>query len=430
MQGGRRKAISRSEGSSDLEAKLERIEEALVSGKGKDAWDKVSIVSTFLSSVVIAIVIFGVGLWFDHKASLREAARADREIRARELDVVAKFLPYLRQDSDESDKTQAVLLIKKLASVKVAAAVAEAIGTRGAEEALVTIARGELNPDEQKAVTEALRSLSKRNPVVVGCDGTFELEKSDAFQTLSEAEKGAVIGVVRATGKIKVRHHPNPQVDWLGTGFLVAPNLVVTAGYVVHELINEHGEFRVNTVTDQTAEVYFELLDHHKCDRNREYRIRKVSLLHANSDRAESSSRKELAFLEIDPISPELVEPTPLSDEPVAAADDRVVIVGYPAYSVFLPKDVQKEAFGELYNVKRLFFGKVSGFRDAEPDSLLHDAVTTGGVGGAPVVHLPSGLVIAMHSGGLWRNDRKEGFAVPLNGLRIRELIAELSATN
>lgn len=65
--------------------------------------------------------------------------------------------------------------------------------------------------------------------------------------------------------------------------------------------------------------------------------------------------------------------------------------------------------------------------------TLGHDALTSGGVSGAPVIDLKTGLVVGLHSGGKWDQVRKMNFAVPLwkilRDQEFRDLLEESGAT-
>jgi hypothetical protein len=103
-------------------------------GSMKDAWDKFHSVSTFSSGVLIALI----GLYFTHsyneRQSEREANMQAQNIKLQEMQTAEKYIPYLARGNEEERKA-AVIMIRHLASEKLAIAVVEAYPSKGTREA-------------------------------------------------------------------------------------------------------------------------------------------------------------------------------------------------------------------------------------------------------------------------------------------------------
>lgn len=110
--------------------------------ENKDWWDRLSSISTFLSSVVIA----GIGLYFTHSYNAIESARksdlekqdnANKTYQAQilEMQTVEKFIPHLTSKNEETKKI-AILTISTLASSKVATNIGQLYKTKGTQEAV------------------------------------------------------------------------------------------------------------------------------------------------------------------------------------------------------------------------------------------------------------------------------------------------------
>jgi len=96
----------------------------------KDVWDKFSVVSKFLSSVVIGCL----GVYFTHVyGSLQEA----KQLRLSELQTIEKFIPHLT-DTEES-KRFAIIAISSLGYRELATKLATADPSRGNISALVSL---------------------------------------------------------------------------------------------------------------------------------------------------------------------------------------------------------------------------------------------------------------------------------------------------
>jgi S1-C subfamily serine protease len=76
-----------------------------------------------------------------------------------------------------------------------------------------------------------------------------------------------------------------------------------------------------------------------------------------------------------------------------------VAVVGYPAFDVDEPADLQNEIFQGIFGVKRLQPGKARGLR-GNPVVFGHDCSTLGGNSGSCVIDLETGHVIGLHFGG------------------------------
>jgi hypothetical protein len=110
----------------------------------------------------------------------------------------------------------------------------------------------------------------------------------------------------------------------------------------------------------------------------------------------------QVAFLEVEGDA----EPIPLA--PVGMRHEiegrSICVIGYPAMDVRNNPEELRELFGDIWGQKRLMPGMVRGTKVSVPENTLmveHDASTSGGTGGAPLLDLATGAVIGVqHSGG------------------------------
>ena len=148
----------------DVVTAINRVDERIKNRGGKDRWDKFSAISTFLSSVVIALL----GLYFTHSYQSAEAKRAElqqeRQNQLRELDAIVKFMPYLTGE-DELAKKTAITSIRALAGVRVAALMAELHPSIGSAAALEAISGSpQITAEERTVLQNATRIVQDALP--------------------------------------------------------------------------------------------------------------------------------------------------------------------------------------------------------------------------------------------------------------------------
>ena len=130
------------------------------------------------------------------------------------------------------------------------------------------------------------------------------------------------------------------------------------------------------------------------------------------------------------------VEATPLllrSTEP--PIDEPVAVIGYPQHDARLPP-ASTWAFAPAVGQRHIMTGTVFDgageytFRRPRQEELIwHDALTSAGTGGGPLLLLDAGppLVIGVHQGGIWAETGKANFALALTSFDLG-LLADLGA--
>jgi hypothetical protein len=254
-------------------------------------------------------------------------------------------------------------------------------------------------------------------PVLTIRSGRFE-EPPPSWRGALEERRPAIEESLRAVGRIEVEGHPY-RLPWVGTGFLVAPDLVMMVSYAVSDLL---------APSLLATSVLATPLPHgdpgHEADdpavRGLELRPG-VSLridFREELDQTEAPAEFELlgvvamqaslrlALLRVAPVSRDgsLSLPKPLAlaqGEPGSGViEGRLVYVaGYPAQDPRVDPTVIQQALGQTYDVKRLQPGELLA-PPPSPYLVHHDCFTTGGNGGAPLIDLASGAVIGLHHGG------------------------------
>lgn len=226
--------------------------------------------------------------------------------------------------------------------------------------------------DAQALMTETI-VLRKGRPVLAIVNDEAKLDFRDAEsevwrQRLLDARAG-LARAARAVGRIEVTRHPS--FDWLGTGWLVAPETIVTNRHVAKEFGRQSGDkflFRMGLgQMPMTASIDF--LEEAERQERQEFRLR--AILHIEDD-----DGPDLAFLAIEPSRTALAEALTLATGAVVTGQ-QVAVIGYPARdSRILDQNLMTEIFGDVYDKKRLAPGEIMS---AEDNSVEHDCSTLGG---------------------------------------------------
>lgn len=206
-----------------------------------------------------------------------------------------------------------------------------------------------------------------------------------------------IAATVPSVGRIDLANH---MYDWVGTGWIVAPEVIVTNRHVAQMFADGNpqtgfafraaeGGRRVKATVDLRRE-------HNRPDESL-IRVREVLWI-------EPDGGPDVALLRVDAADEEgraLPQPVALmtQDEVDHSLGSWVAVVGYPARSPYNNLADQQRIFDGVYDVKRLAPGTVMAIM---PDGLLtHDATTLGGNSGSVVTDLTTGKAVGLHYGGL-----------------------------
>jgi hypothetical protein len=273
-------------------------------------------------------------------------------------------------------------------------AVVEA-GWRGLEKISADGEDAELTPAENFGL-EAIIVLEGR-PAILLQRGEL-LQVPDEWSVLNDL-KDDINQTARSVGRIEVSGHPS--FDWVGTGFLVADDVVMT---------NRH-----------VAEAFC-----HRPPRKRTWRFKpgmsgQIDYMEewGNLDKAEFEFRSvigvhdvyDMALFRVRRISPSGVEPpqplTIASESPEDLDNHKVYACGYPAWDGRRNEPAaMMRIFANIFNVKRLQPGELRQFH-ANSNIVEHDCSTLGGNSGSCVVDLDTNRVVGLHFGGRFQQANK-----------------------
>lgn len=241
---------------------------------------------------------------------------------------------------------------------------------------------------------------------------TFKKEEdSEVWRGRLSPVATSLVPAIRAVGRIEVEN--NPRFDWVGTGWLVDDDILVTNRHVAQEFGRARGAafvFRAGPDRmDMSASVDFL----REVDNPEQRAFRIADILHM-----EDENGPDLAFLRVEGsgLAPKIV----LAEKP-AKNEQLVAVIGYPARDSRIPdRPLMDEIFGDIYNRKRLAPGQIIANVETE---LEHDCSTLGGNSGSVVLDLKTGEALGIHFAGRFL-EANYAVAAPVIGERLRAVRA------
>ena len=199
---------------------------------------------------------------------------------------------------------------------------------------------------------------------------------------------------IPAVGRIDLTGAP---LDWVGTGWVVAENIIVTNRHVAREFAERKGDgfaFKMGLTEPMGGQLDFV----QEIDNPERLVFKLVQPLHI-----EEPPGPDVSFFEIEMVSGDarLANPIELASTisaPEQLATLEVATIGYPAYDSRIPEpDLMERIYGKVYNKKRLAPGGVTRLDEA---LLWHNCTTLGGNSGSVVFDLNSGRALGLHFSG------------------------------
>ena len=246
----------------------------------------------------------------------------------------------------------------------------------------------------QRAIDEESIILRRQRPVLTILNNEPQLvfvdpADSEIWKSRLTKARPLLDGAIRSVGRIEL---DGGRLDWVGTGWVVADNILVTNRHVANEFAMRKGAgfaFRIGADRPVSAGVNFL----QEFDNPDTLVFKLVKPLYIEED-----GGPDLAFFEIDITSgnSSLLKPIELAKTVVET--ENVATIGYPAYDSRIPEtDLMEHIYGRMYNKKRLAPG---GITRVEQMRLLHNCTTLGGNSGSVVFDLDSGQAAGLHFSG------------------------------
>jgi hypothetical protein len=202
--------------------------------------------------------------------------------------------------------------------------------------------------------------------------------------------------VIPSTGRIDLRNH---DLRWVGTGWVVAPRVVVTNRHVAEHFARpaDPGFAFRNDRWGRRVAAYLDWRAEYRQPHEARFRVEEVIWI-------EPENGPDVALLRISGQGEE-GEPAPAPIDLMPTEEIRqlgsnrwVGVIGYPASDSRHDDGDLQRIFDGIYNYKRLAPGQIMSFTG--DDELHHDATTLYGSSGSAVIDLASGKAVGLHFGG------------------------------
>ena len=236
--------------------------------------------------------------------------------------------------------------------------------------------------------------MRRERPVLAIKENAPELEFKTAAdsavwkQRLINAASGLKLAIP-AVGRIELQ---GGSVEWVGTGWLVRDDILVTNRHVAQQFVRRNGAgftFRDGDGGQIVAAVDF--LQEIGSDEARIFEL--VRPIHI-----EEEPGPDVAFFKVKPLSGNDKLSPHIKLASTVAPTNNAAVIGYPAYDSRIPDaDLMEDIYGQVYNKKRFAPGGVTRVDDRR---LFHNCTTLGGNSGSVVLDLDSGEALGLHFSG------------------------------
>jgi S1-C subfamily serine protease len=243
---------------------------------------------------------------------------------------------------------------------------------------------------------------------------TFAGGESAVIESRMNAAAPYLAAAIPSVGRINLVNH---YQNWVGTGWVVHPEIAVTNRHVAELFASRDGAgafpFRAfGGGPSVKASI----------DWRREYARPAESVVRAEEVLwIEPDEGPDVALIRIR-VTDEDGHPTPdpiplmTHDDVDACVGSWVAVIGYPAQSAENRLDDQQRLFDGIYDVKRVAPGTVMA---VTPDGRLHhDATTLGGNSGSVVMDMATGQAVGLHYRG-FEGDRNWAVQAPVVAERL-----------
>lgn len=228
----------------------------------------------------------------------------------------------------------------------------------------------------------------------------FREAESEVWRNKLTAARPQLFNAITAVGRIELQNHPS--FSWVGTGWLVDQNLVVTNRHVAEVFAQRQGNRFVFRTGFGNLPVVGSIDFLEEVDNNASFSFQLQEVIHI-----EPAPGADMAFIRIKPVSEQLLAPIRLQTTTPSVTSD-VAVIGYPARDSRIPdQQLMLDIFGDVYDKKRLAPGQIIFRSNSE---LQHDCSTLGGNSGSVVLDLATGEAVGLHFAGRFL---QANFAVP-----------------
>lgn len=231
----------------------------------------------------------------------------------------------------------------------------------------------------------------------------LEDQAAQVWKRRLEQSAPVLLPAIAAVGRVELGNHPL-AMDFVGTGWLIEPDVIVTNRHVAMEFAQRSAAgfgFRVGFDRRTNITVDIDFLEEVGSKAENEVKVREILFI-------SNDAGPDVAFLKLtSPAGRPLPRPIKLA---TSVPDQQIMVatIGYPAKDSRVPDQaLMNQIFEGVFDRKRLAPGLVTG---RQPGTIPHDCSTLGGNSGSAVIDLQSGEAVGLHFAGLFL---KTNYAVP-----------------
>jgi endonuclease G len=290
-------------------------------------------------------------------------------------------------------------------------------GERAADE-LRRVAEKAQRGLESNLSSSFLEAVIRRQgrPVFFIQGGHIETPDTGVWTERIEAARAALEISVPSVGRIDLAGSADRRVA-SGTGWLVAPDVVVTNRHVAVQFASQGEGGFVFNVNPNLEPVQVSIDFEHEYQRSSQRAFEIIGIIHIEP----GGPNPDVAMLQVRERdrngSPQPGFLRPADADPEEGS--LVGVVGYAAADpVLTPQDVLTSIFQGVYDVKRFHPGETLAPTRRD---LTHDCSTLGGNSGSVVLDFTTGKAVGLHYSGYFE---KQNYAVPAT--RLREILHRL----
>ncbi|MEL6414533.1 MAG: DNA/RNA non-specific endonuclease [Pseudomonadota bacterium] len=300
-----------------------------------------------------------------------------------------EFMKDVLRDKEVLEELRAGNLFKKAVgngkSVAPKAQLETPLSEKSLRESLETLSKGQGNA-EAPPPTEAI-IMRHGYPILLVQDGTFETPELEVWKKRLSPHRKKINKAISSVGRVELNGHP--QFNWLGTGWLLDENTIITNRHVA-ELFVESRDGRPSII--DKISVSLDFAEEH--ERSQELISGVKEVIHL-----EPGNGVDLALLRTDAATIKRLNLVPIPVSRSLSDQQLIATIGYPARDSRNNLSDQSRIFDDIYDVKRLAPGRVKQ-ADASADTFTHICNTTGGNSGSVVIDINSGNAVGLHFAG------------------------------
>lgn len=292
----------------------------------------------------------------------------------------------------------------------------------------------ELDPKAQLAakgdplkLPEAIPVLARVRPAIPLKGGATTGDISAEWKAQLEPVADSVAAIAASVGTLQIES-PALGIDfgpYVGSGFMVAPHVFAVARHMLGRIDNNlvARTYPYDIPSDLKVEVRFG----DRAGEGTAYTVTKV--LYAGDSRANPVA---LLYVEGDKLPPPLR--LQVSKPAARLTGDAAALFAYTSADSRMPKPFIDALLGGENGLKRLMPGRIvadvateevphlEGLTDGQNEGFLqYDASSSGGTAGGPTVDLALNRVVALHVGGVWKDNGQGKVAFGVQTWRMFE---------